>query len=64
VITRTAVDTALHQLPGLRLTVTPSEITWNPSPWTRCPTQLPVAFAVPHDIRTTPAAARPDGESA
>lgn len=65
VITRTAVDTALHLLPGLRLTVTPGEISWNPSPWTRCPTQLPVAFAVPHEIHTTAAAAaRPIGETA
>jgi cytochrome P450 len=62
VITRTAVDTALHMLPGLRLLISPDEITFNPSPWTRCPTTLPVAFAVPQNLTSTLAA--PIGESA
>ncbi len=44
-IAHTAVNTALHLLPGLRLTIDPREVTWNPSPWTRCPTALPVAFS-------------------
>ncbi|MET7509861.1 cytochrome P450 [Streptomyces albidoflavus] len=43
-ITRTAVKTVLHRLPGLRLTVPAEEIGWRPSPWTRVPTALPVAF--------------------
>jgi cytochrome P450 len=64
VITRTAVDTALHLLPGLRLTVAPEEITWNPSPWTRCPTQLPVTFAVPHSRRPASERFRTVGETA
>ncbi|WP_309237935.1 cytochrome P450 [Streptomyces albidus (ex Kaewkla and Franco 2022)] len=64
VITRTAVDTALHLLPGLKLTVRPDEITWNPSPWTRCPTRLLVRFAVPHGLITAPTRLRTVGDSA
>lgn len=64
VICRTAVETALHLLPGLRLTIGADDVTWNPSPWTRCPTQLPVAFAVPYARRSSTARhARPVGEA-
>jgi len=67
VITHTAVNTALHLLPGLRLTIPPEEVTWFPSPWTRCPTTLPVTFgtlprrgraADRHRAPVRPAAAR------
>jgi cytochrome P450 len=44
-ITRTAVDTALNLLPGIRLAVAAEQITPQPSPWTRCPATLPVQFA-------------------
>lgn len=44
IIARTAVETALHLLPGVRLTIAPDDVTYNPSPWTRCPTSLPVTF--------------------
>ncbi len=65
VITRTAVDTALHLLPGLRLTISPDEVTWNPSPWTRCPTQLPVSSAVvPHFGSPACDRPRPGGDHA
>ncbi|MFD9948397.1 cytochrome P450 [Nonomuraea sp. NPDC059023] len=43
-ITRTAVETALHLLPDVRLAVAPDELTPHPSPWTRCPAALPVLF--------------------
>lgn len=43
-IVRTAVESALHQLPGLRLTVPAGEIGRLESPWTRCPAALPVTF--------------------
>jgi cytochrome P450 len=43
-ITRTAVDTALNLLPGLRLAVAADQIAPQPSPWTRCPAALPVEF--------------------
>ncbi|HEY2175340.1 MAG TPA: cytochrome P450 [Mycobacteriales bacterium] len=45
VIVRTSVETALYQLPGLRLAVSADEIVRLPSPWTRCPGTLPVIFA-------------------
>lgn len=64
VITRTAVDTALHMLPGLRLSISPDEVTWNPSPWTRCPTRLPVTFAVPYELSTASAPLRTVGDTA
>lgn len=65
VITRSAVETALHLLPGLRLAVSPDEVTWNPSPWTRCPTRLPVSFAVvPYDREPASAHLRTVGETA
>ncbi|MGH3878715.1 MAG: cytochrome P450 [Actinophytocola sp.] len=43
-ITRIAVDTALHQLPDVALAIPPDEVTVLPSPWTRCPASLPVRF--------------------
>lgn len=65
VITRTAVDTAPHLLPGLRLTISPDEVAWNPSPWTRCPTQLPVSSAVvPHFGSPASDRPRPVGDHA
>lgn len=44
VLVHTAVETALHRLPGLRLTVSADEVGRLPSPWTRCPASLPVTF--------------------
>ena len=58
VITGTAVSTALHLLPGLTLTTPAEDITWNPSPWTRCPAALPVAFEEPHYRTSDPARRR------
>lgn len=46
-ITRTAVETVLHRLPGLSLSVPAESIPLTPSPWTRCPASLPVSFSVP-----------------
>lgn len=43
-ITRIAVDTALDQLQDVALAVPPEEVAPMPSPWTRCPAQLPVRF--------------------
>ncbi|MGH3158759.1 MAG: cytochrome P450 [Streptosporangiaceae bacterium] len=44
IITRAAVDAALSLLPGIRLAVPAEQLTPRPSPWTRCPTTLPVLF--------------------
>lgn len=44
IICRTAVETALHLLRGVRLTIAPEEVTYLPSPWMRCPASLPVTF--------------------
>jgi cytochrome P450 len=44
IITRAAVDTALSLLPGIQLAVPADQLTPRPSPWTRCPTTLPVHF--------------------
>ncbi|MEV0691590.1 cytochrome P450 [Streptomyces sp. NPDC050388] len=44
-ITRTAVQTALHLLPDMRLAVSADELAWRPSPWTRVPVALPTAFS-------------------
>ena len=44
IITRAAVDTLLSMLPGVRLAVPPEQLTPRPSPWTRCPSTLPVFF--------------------
>jgi len=45
VIVRTAVGTVLNLLPDIRLSIPAEELTWMPSPWTRVPTALPVAFS-------------------
>ena len=47
IITRTAVDTALNRLPGVRLAVPADQLAVQPSPWTRCPAALPVLFTPP-----------------
>jgi cytochrome P450 len=44
IITRSAVDAALSLLPGIRLAVPVEQLTPRPSPWTRCPANLPVLF--------------------
>ncbi|MFD8968130.1 cytochrome P450 [Streptomyces sp. NPDC059568] len=44
-ITRTAVNTALHLLPDMTLAIRPEEVSWQPSPWTRVPVSLPVEFS-------------------
>ncbi|MFE7571364.1 cytochrome P450 [Streptomyces sp. NPDC057539] len=44
-ITRTAVNTVLHLLPDMRLTIPAEEVAWHPSPWTRIPVSLPVEFS-------------------
>jgi cytochrome P450 len=46
-ITRLAVETALHRLHDVALAVPADEIVLMPSPWTRCPASLPVRFT-PH----------------
>lgn len=43
-IARIAVETALHQLPDVALAIPADEVTSLPSPWTRCPSALPVRF--------------------
>ncbi|WP_019811938.1 cytochrome P450 [Saccharomonospora halophila] len=45
IITRIAVDTALHLLHDVVVAVPAEQITPIPSPWTRCPASLPVRFA-------------------
>lgn len=45
IIARTAVETALHLLRGVRLTIDADDVAYNPSPWMRCPTSLPVTFS-------------------
>lgn len=45
-ITRIAVETALHQLPDVSLAIPAGEIALLPSPWMRCPASLPVRFTV------------------
>jgi cytochrome P450 len=44
-ITRAAVNTVLHLLPDMKLTIPASDVTWYPSPWTRVPQSLPVEFS-------------------
>ncbi|MGW3623279.1 cytochrome P450 [Streptomyces sp. NPDC000880] len=44
-ITRTAVNTALHLLPDMKLSIPAAEVTWRPSPWTRVPVSLPAEFS-------------------
>ncbi|HEY0448421.1 cytochrome P450 [Actinophytocola sp.] len=43
-ITRIAVDTALHRLHDVTLALPADEVMLLPSPWTRCPASLPVRF--------------------
>lgn len=43
-ITRIAVDTALHQLHDAQLSIPANEVALMPSPWARCPASLPVTF--------------------
>lgn len=44
IIARTAVETALYRLPGLRLAAKAEDIARIPSPWIRAPSTLPVTF--------------------
>lgn len=44
IIARTAVRTALARLSGVSLTIPVEDVPLVPSPWTRCPASLPVAF--------------------
>ncbi|OLF05590.1 cytochrome [Actinophytocola xinjiangensis] len=46
-ITRIAVDTALHRLHDVTLSIPADAVTLLPSPWTRCPASLPVTFTKP-----------------
>lgn len=50
IIAKSAVETALHLLPDIRLTIPAEDIALIPSPWTRCPASLPVTFT-PRDAR-------------
>jgi cytochrome P450 len=58
-ITRIAVETALHQLPGVTLAIPADQISVLPSPWTRCPATLPVTFTVPRPKTPTSPHTRP-----
>jgi cytochrome P450 len=51
VIVRTAVETALHQLPGLRLAAAAGELGRIGAPWQHCPATLPVTFTPGVQIR-------------
>jgi cytochrome P450 len=44
IIAKSAVETVLHLLPDIRLTIPVEEISLIPSPWNRCPATLPVTF--------------------
>ncbi|MFJ4921181.1 cytochrome P450 [Streptomyces sp. NPDC088725] len=44
-ITRTAVNTALHLLPDMKLSIPAEEVAWRYSPWTRIPVALPAEFS-------------------
>jgi cytochrome P450 len=46
-ITRIAVDTAIHRLHNVTLAIPADEIQLLPSPWMRCPASLPVRFSPP-----------------
>jgi cytochrome P450 len=61
IITRTAVDTALSLLPGMKLAVPAEQLTVRPSPWTRCPLTLPVRFT-PFTPQSAPGSAPPTRE--
>ncbi|MGW4231790.1 cytochrome P450 [Streptomyces sp. NPDC004980] len=54
-ITRTAVQTALHLLPDMRLAVPADEVAWRPSPWTRVPVALPTVFSAARVTARAPA---------
>jgi cytochrome P450 len=58
IVTRTAVETVTHRLPGVRLTVPPEQLAQRPSPWMRCPASLPVRFDPPLLPKITSAAER------
>ncbi|WP_016909022.1 cytochrome P450 [Streptomyces xiaopingdaonensis] len=59
-ITHTAVTTALHRLAAVRLSISRDEVTFNPSPWTRRPSNLPVTFTVP--MARTPKSEHEEGD--
>ena len=44
IIAKSAVETALHLLPDIRLAIPADQIGLIPSPWNRCPATLPVTF--------------------
>jgi len=44
IIAKSAVESALHLLPDIRLAIAAEEIVLIPSPWNRCPATLPVTF--------------------
>jgi len=44
IIAKSAVESALHLLPDIRLAIPAEEIVLIPSPWNRCPASLPVTF--------------------
>ncbi|MEV4757013.1 cytochrome P450 [Micromonospora sp. NPDC049559] len=60
-ITRTAVETALHLLPGVRLAIPPEQVTHQVTPWIRCPESLPVRFTPrPAATAAAPTSTTPD----
>ncbi|MDL4774549.1 cytochrome P450 [Actinomadura xylanilytica] len=59
IIARTAVATALHALRNLRLTIDPADVAFEPSPWTRLPVRLPVAFETTLPEPAPPVPSRP-----
>lgn len=62
IIARAAVETALHQLPDIRLAVDPDEVALIPSPWTRCPAGLPVTFTAASPRTATAETLTPPGK--
>ncbi|MFP8942491.1 cytochrome P450 [Streptomyces fenghuangensis] len=44
-ITKTAIETVLDRVPGMRLTVRDEDVPYRPGPFHRTPASLPVAFA-------------------
>ncbi|MBO0802964.1 MAG: cytochrome P450 [Nocardiopsaceae bacterium] len=54
IITRGAVDTVLSLLPGLQMAWSDEDLSPRPSPWTRCPSALPVTFPPRHDMTPPP----------
>ncbi|MEU9228893.1 cytochrome P450 [Streptomyces massasporeus] len=56
-----AVESLLNRLPDVVMAATLGELCWNPAPWTRAPTSLPVRFsprAVPSATATEVSGAR------